>query len=209
MKKLLVATSFLTAICAAHAGRPLSVDDANVNEKGAGHVEMYYENSGNTKQWTVAPAFAVADGLELALSYSRDTPNTGSASGIQAKYQFSKPKEGGCNAAGALALGRSSPDSSIGATLMATCQLGFADLHANLGATRDKLSKTTVKTVGLALEKELGGVGLHIEIVGEEGAKPKVQIGARKELVKNWQLDGTIGRQAGQSLWSLGMKYQF
>jgi len=25
----------------AHAGRPLAVDDANVNEKGAGHVEVW------------------------------------------------------------------------------------------------------------------------------------------------------------------------
>ncbi len=30
----------------AHAGRPLAFDDANVNEKGAGHVEVWVARDG-------------------------------------------------------------------------------------------------------------------------------------------------------------------
>ncbi len=50
----------------AQAGRPLAVDDANVNEKGAGHVEVWVARDGEKNDiWNVAPAFAPVEGVEV------------------------------------------------------------------------------------------------------------------------------------------------
>ena len=40
---LLAATTALCLAWPAHAGRPLSVDDAGVDEVGQGHVEVWWE----------------------------------------------------------------------------------------------------------------------------------------------------------------------
>ena len=45
----------------AQAGRPLTVDDANVNEVGEGQVEGWWTRSPNgARSWTVAPAYALS-----------------------------------------------------------------------------------------------------------------------------------------------------
>jgi hypothetical protein len=209
MKHALITTILLTTVCAAHAGRPLLVDDANINEKGAGHVEAWFEKAGANKNFTIAPAYALTDRLELSVSYNRDSPYTGTATGFGAKYQISKPQDKGCHAAASVAYARSSGDHAYGLNLIGTCSLGGPDVHVNLGATRDSATRTDTRLLGIALEKDLGLATAHIEAVAQEGSKPIVQVGARKMLDKQWQLDGTIGRQGGQTLLSLGTKYQF
>jgi hypothetical protein len=208
MKNALTAL-LLACVCAAHAGRPLLVDDANVNEKGAGHVEAYFEKTGAAKNYTIAPAFAVANGLELSLSYNRDQPYTANVTVIGAKYQINKPKENGCHAATSLAYARTTGNNAVGVNLIGTCALGGPDIHMNLSVVRNTNTQKNVRSLGLALEKDLGFVTAHAEAVATQGDKPTFQIGARKEIIKNWQLDGTLGRQGGQTLWSLGTKYQY
>ena len=88
----------LVAACgAAFAGRPLTVDDANTNEKGAGHVEAWVARAHGATVVNVAPAFAPLDRLELAATLSRDTTNQVTASAVQAKVILTERQDKGCN----------------------------------------------------------------------------------------------------------------
>jgi hypothetical protein len=61
-------------LCAfqAQAGRPLTVDDANVNEVGEGHVEGWWTRAPDgSRSWTVAPAYAPMKNLELGAGIAR------------------------------------------------------------------------------------------------------------------------------------------
>jgi hypothetical protein len=65
--KLTTLAMILSATMAAHAGRPLGVDDASVNDKGAGHVESWVaRDSAKNTIVNLAPAYAPVDDLELS-----------------------------------------------------------------------------------------------------------------------------------------------
>lgn len=68
---------------------------------------------------------------------------------------------------------------------------------------------SSVKTWGVAFERPMGPVTPHLEFFGEKGSKPTVQAGARTEIAKGIQLDGTVGRSDGENVYSLGVKFQF
>ena len=73
----LALTGAFSAILSANtwAGRPLDVDDAGVNAKGHGHVELWQTRAADgTRNWTIAPAFAPIEGFEVA--YVRNTDNS-------------------------------------------------------------------------------------------------------------------------------------
>jgi hypothetical protein len=75
----------------AHAGRPLSVEDANVNETGQGHVETWWaHSSAGSRAWTVAPAWSPVDGMELTAAFSRENPGQGCANQM-ASDRFARP----------------------------------------------------------------------------------------------------------------------
>ena len=70
---LLAATTALCLAWPAHAGRPLSVDDAGVDEVGHGHVEVWWEGQrGQPGTVSMAPAFTPIAGLELGAVLARD-----------------------------------------------------------------------------------------------------------------------------------------
>ena len=48
-------------VLSVQAGRPLTVDDANVNDLGEGHVEGWWTRApGDSRSWAVAPAYSQA-----------------------------------------------------------------------------------------------------------------------------------------------------
>jgi len=75
---LLVATS-------TWAGRPLTVDDAGMNDKGNGHVELWFagDNAG-ARAFNVAPAYAAFENVEFSALFSRDTAGRSTAYAVQA-----------------------------------------------------------------------------------------------------------------------------
>jgi hypothetical protein len=95
------------------------------------------------------------------------------------------------------------------ANLIGTCQAGFADIHINGGLGRNTSTGDNIKILGLAIEKELSFATVHAEVQGIEHSGPLFQIGARRQLSKKWQIDATIGHQSGNTVFSLGTKYQF
>ena len=66
-----------------------------------------------------------------------------------------------------------------------------------------------MRTWGVAVEREMGGVTPHLEYFGAKGEKPTVQAGMRGEILKSLQLDGTVGRVDKETVYSVGMKIQF
>jgi hypothetical protein len=197
------------------AGRPLTVDDANVNEPGVGHVEAFAaRDPGRVNTWTVAPAYGLNGGIELGASLTRDTSQRHTASAIQAKVRWQDPRPDGCFAAtvfGLAHLQRAAGHPGGNAPYvngLLTCNREATAFHANLGATRPSDSPT-LATWGLALEQAVGDVIVHVETFGQHRSKPVFQFGARTDIAKDVQLDGTIGRNNRSAVYSIGVKFGF
>lgn len=193
------------------AGRPLSVDDADVNDVDHGHVETWFERTtGPTRSLIVAPAYAPVEGLEIAGAFTRDTSAPASSMMIQAKWRITPVQEAGCNVGASASISKTQGESGNTPAVngLLTCHLPMGAVHVNLGATRVP-GESSVMTWGLALEHKFGSVTGHIETFGQQHAKSTLQAGSRYEIAKDIQVDGTVGRSDGQNLFSLGVKFQF
>lgn len=207
---LLFAASLL--VCGfANAGRPLSVDDANTDDAGSGHVEAWYARQpGHAHTWTVAPAFSPIDGLELGASLTRDRTAASTSQSLQAKWRITPSQDNGCNSAAVLGASQTRGQSGTTPYLngLLSCNSAGGSTHFNLGAQRTP-GGPSVGTWGLAHEREWGPVTVHAEAFGQRLAKPTFQIGARKDLSPRLQLDATLGRNNRQNLFSVGLKQSF
>ena len=56
---------------------------------------------------------------------------------------------------------------------------------------------------GVALEKSFGALTPHIEVYGSENIDTGVNLGLRGDITKSIQLDGSVGRQEGVSIWAV------
>ncbi|MES2950945.1 MAG: hypothetical protein V4858_20615 [Pseudomonadota bacterium] len=203
----------VAALCAGPslAGRPLAVDDANVNAVGAAHVEVWYERlADNTHVGTVAPALGVAEGVEISAAFARDAGNDVSTTLLQAKFRWTPSLDTGCNIGSSI--GASQTHNSSAHTVfvngLLTCNADFGSLHLNLGSTRAP-EGPALGTWGVALEHGFGAWTAHVETFGQEQTSPTVQLGLRTDIAKNLQWDATVGRVNNETVLSLGMKFQF
>lgn len=194
----------------AWAGRPLTVDDANVAEVGGGQVESWYARpASRDKLWTTALGVGVLDWLELGLGVERSF-SVETSTAVQAKMRLTPSVEGGCNAGavvGRMHLHRERADATYVNGLF-TCNLDGGPLHLNLGAHRADGGGTHA-TWGAAKEFELGAVTAHVEVFGQQHGKPTYQFGLRREIVKNLQIDGTLGRSDRKAVFSVGLRVGF
>ena len=207
----LVLAASLLACGFANAGRPLTVDDANTDDAGSGHVESWYARQpGHANTWTVAPAFSPTDGLELGASVTRDRTAGSTSHSLQAKWRITPSQEAGCNSA--VVLGASQTRGQSGTTPylngLLTCNSTFGATHFNLGAQRAS-GGPGAGTWGLAHEREWGAVTVHAEAFGQRLGKPTFQVGARTDLSPSLQLDATLGRNNHLNLFSVGLKQSF
>jgi hypothetical protein len=197
------------------AGRPLTVDDANVNDPGVGHVEAFAaRDPGRVRTWTVAPAYGLNGGVELGASLTRDTTQRLTATAVQAKVRWQDARTDGCFTGTVFGLThlRGTADHPGGnapyVNGLLTCNRDATAFHANLGATRAS-GGPTLATWGVALEHAMGDVTVHAETFGQRRSKPVFQLGARTDIAKNIQLDGTVGRYNRSAVYSIGMKFSF
>ncbi len=210
MRTLLTLCTALLMATPALAGRPLTVDDASVNDTGDGHVEAWYARQpGRLHTWTVAPAYAPIDGLELSASFTRDRTTPQSSEAVQVKWRITPVQESGCNAGAVLGVAHAR---GTGRTPyvngLFTCNSSWGATHFNLGANRASGSPT-LGTWGIAHEHEFGAVTAHVEAFGQRLSKPTFQVGARFDIAKGLQLDGTLGRGNRETLVSVGFKASF
>jgi hypothetical protein len=84
----------LLASMPSFAGRPLTVDDASVNDAGDGHVEAWWTRSPNgVRSWTVAPAYAPVENIELGAGIAREQFTGIQTQNIQAKFRITPTQE--------------------------------------------------------------------------------------------------------------------
>lgn len=200
-------------LCAflAQAGRPLTVDDANVNEVGEGHVEGWWTRAPDgSRSWTVAPAYAPMKNLELGAGIAREQKTGLETTNVQAKFRLTEAQDNGCNWGAVLGTARTSGESSKGyVNALFTCNHAtLGSLHTNLGAL-DFSSRQRVGTWGLAWERTFGEITAHVETYGQEHDKPTWAVGVRTNILPKLQLDASVGRQTGQNLVTLGTKWMF
>ncbi len=195
----------------ADAGRPLTVDDAGVADVGGGQLETWYARpASRDRLWTTALGVGVLDWLELGASVERNFSGPSTTTAVQAKMRLTPAREGGCNA-GAV-VGRAHANRGGGQATylngLFTCDIEGGPLHLNLGANRAD-GGGTAKTWGVAKEFELGAVTAHVEAFGQQHAKPTFQLGVRHTIVGDLQVDGTLGRSDGKTVFSVGLRLGF
>lgn len=193
------------------AGRPLTVDDANVNDTGDGHVEAWWTRSpSGVRSWTIAPAYAPVDNLELSAGIAREQRTGIQTQNIQVKFRITPTQENACNfgtvAGYAQTDGESSKPYINGLFTCNNATLG--SLHTNVGALNVSISKR-VRTWGVAWERAYGPVTVHIEKFGLEHEKPTVATGFRFNVMDDLQLDTSVGRTNKQNIVTLGFKWMF
>lgn len=195
----------------AWAGRPLTVDDAGMNDKGNGHVEVWFAgDNAEARAFNVSPAYAAFENVEFSALLSRDTAGNGTAYAVQAKLIITPSKKDGCNIGATAGIGweRHVSGNSPFANVLVTCNLQVGSVHLNAGIVRP-VGESSVGTWGFAFEREIGAATAHIEAFGERGSKSTTQIGLRGEVAPKVQLDGTVGRRSNDTLYSVGLKFSF
>ncbi len=195
---------------AATAGRPLTVDDANVNEAGRGQLEAWVAHATGATVYNLAPAYAPMDGLEIGALLSRERGASLSASALQAKWRITASREHGCNVAAVAGLARATAAANAAyLNGLLTCnQPDWGSAHLNLGVSKARRSQGTL-VWGIAYERPFLGVTPHIEWFGAERAKPTLQVGLRANFTTQLQLDGTVGSSSGIRVYTVGAKLTF
>ncbi len=201
----------LAVLCApAWAGRPLSVDDANVDDKGTGHVEAWFaRETGSTNVFNIVPAYSPWEVVELSVPLARNRTAAVSSVGGLVRVRITEPQKSGCNFLVALGHQHFSPGGNQPyAYSAATCRKNEFALNLNLGAANPS-GGSSYGTWGVAFERDHGNMVGHVEAFGQEHAKPTFQVGARTDVGRGFQVDGTVGRNAGDTIFSLGLKFSF
>lgn len=201
----------LLAGSAVHAGRPMVVDDAGVDDAGSGHVEAWYARQpGRAHTWTLSPAYAPIDGLEIDAVITRDLTAASTSQSLQAKWRISPSREQGCNHAAVLGMqqvrGQAGNMPYVNGLL--SCNSAWGATHFNLGG-QGPAGGPGVATWGLAHERDFGRTTLHVEAFGQRLAKPTFQIGARTNVLPRLQVDASLGRSNRETLLSVGLRQSF
>lgn len=211
LPKVLVLLFGLGGLLNTQAGRPLTVDDASVNDVGQGHVEGWWTRATDgSRSWTIAPAYAPTQNIELGAGLAREQKTGLETLNVQAKFRITPSQDDGCNVGAVLGAARTTGETSKGyVNALLTCNHAkLGSLHTNLGAL-DFSSSQRIGTWGLAWERAYGDVTAHIEVYGQQHDKPTWATGLRTNILPKLQLDGSVGRQAGQNLVTLGTKWMF
>lgn len=177
---LLAATTALCLAWPAHAGRPLSVDDAGVDEVGQGHVEVWWEGQrGQPGTVYVAPAFTPSAGLELGAVLARDRNERHTLQGLQAKWLWSPAQEQGCNAGSSAGVvhrrqgAGQSAGSVVALNLIGTCAATWGVVNANVGSQRER-GQSWRATWGASVERSWGAITPHLGSLWHPAQRPHV-----------------------------------
>jgi hypothetical protein len=211
MKKIISLLAISLLSISAHAGRPLNVDDANVNDTGVAHLETFWSRAADgSRSFTVAPTYSPLPGLDLIAQDVRTFSGGAHSQTLQAKMQVTSPKDNSCHFAwvvGATQWQKGDGQKSF-VSANSSCDMAVGALHASVVSSRDAVGRDT-PSLGVAWEQSFGAWTGHIESVAQRAAKPMVGIGARTDVMPGFQIDGTLGRVGGKAMFSLGTKITF
>ena len=217
----------LCAAPLAMAGRPLSSDDASTADAGTCQAEVWSGRDTAARSMVVAPACGVAAGLELGADHTRFSPRgtqpdqagltlkwapaAWQTSSVAGELNFGLKLSGSwVNAAGA-----SWQHAQTSALLLATWKAGETiAMHANLGAARDRASRSQGTLLNLAVVlTPLDSLLLFAEVQGNDKrevfGRTVASVGTRWWLVKDTLgLDLSASREVGAGAgkrWTFGL----
>jgi len=191
-------------IDAAHAGRPLSTDDAAILPEGACQLETWLRPSAHLHQFNFQPACNPWGGVEWGASFTRQHAADASPQslvGLQAKTVFREAETGSWGAGATVGVVRAAGGGSTGTLRAGTLIVSAAPtaaltLHANVGATQEG-PRHAIANWAAAIEYELHPRWtLVAESYGARHGRASHQVGVRTWLDPDrLQLDATIGRE--------------
>lgn len=211
----------------AHAGRPLSTEDATTREDGTCQVEAWADRTrANTTALFAVPACALA-GVEFQAGLVRERADgrTRTASEfVQAKHAFRSIDEGDWGAGVVLGVARfPQRETKAGwgdAFATAIVSVGLAQdretrplLHLNLGTARIGDEGRSLTTWGVAIEKPVAGrLTVVAEAFGENRDRAFLRAGGRYSLLEGLNADLTYVTRAGgpreERFWSIGVQWE-
>lgn len=224
---LALAAALLTLAGAAHAGRPLATEDADVLgrslcEAEGFHARLSASGTPDTRGWTLQGACGIGGSTQLALAYSRARSDGTTGEGLLLGGKTGIIGREGDGLGLTLAWGLTGAKLGGGSfehelsylNLVATREIapGWTG-HANLGWLRSESTKANSTTWNLALEKSLGnGVDLMGEVYGDDRSDEWLGLGVRWAASDRLSLNASYAAQ-NQSprvrLWTIGFKYAF
>ncbi|WP_395398978.1 hypothetical protein ACHMW6_19150 [Pseudoduganella sp. UC29_106] len=203
----------------AHAGRPMTTDDASILDPNSCQLETWTLRSRASNEFWAMPACRVGE-FELAAGAGRaGTSDARKTYGVlQAKTVF-KPLDVNDWGIG-LAFGTQfdtrkglSGDRYAYVPISWSLNDDRLQLHTNLGWLREKATQRDFATWALGAEAQVAENGwLSLESFGRNDGRPSYQVGARMWLVQDRiQLDGSLSDRVHHShperALTLGLKF--
>ena len=191
---------------AAHAGRPMMVDDAAIVGARNCQLESWVQNNPDSREYWAVPACNLGGNLEVAFGGARiDGPQGPHGAGVLQGKTLFKPLERNGWGAGLVFGDQFSGETGVVGDLYISAPVSFSFhddrflVHANLGWLREKIAARSVATWGVGAETKLSDrTTLTTETFGQQHGKPFVQLGLKHWLVVDRvQLDATYDNRVG------------
>lgn len=215
-----LAATLMAGSSPAHAGRPLSTEDAGVNPQAQCQLESWVDSAATERTVHVAPACGVFDGLEVGLEWVHMSPRTElrHAHAGALKWAPDWLALGDWRFGAKVASSHEKAADEVHAHQVSTLVLGIASyvispqwtLHLNVGHERDKQVHTSSTTYGSAVAWTPDDRWLVFgEITGHTDAPATQTLGLRWWLLpEQLGLDLTASRTnatAASRTWGIGL----
>ncbi len=221
------ALAALVIASAAHAGRPLTTEDATTRDDGTCQIEAWADRTraGTTGMFAV-PACAIA-GVEFQVGVARERAEGKTrkvSEFVQAKHAFRNIDDGAWGAGLVLGIARfPQRETKTGwgdPFATAIVSVGLAEdretrplLHLNLGTARVGDEGRTLTTWGVAIEKPVTErLTVLAEAFGEDRNRAFLRAGGRFSVFEGLDADFTYVTRAGgpreERFWSIGIHWE-
>jgi hypothetical protein len=222
MMKFLTTCLLACATLPAHAGRPMTVDDAAIVAPGQCQLETYaLRGDDGVREFWATPACNAGGDWELAAggAWAEDDVRSYHYGRLQAKTVF-KPLEAGGWGIGLVLADQFRSGRGVDGDLSANVPLSFSLLndsvllHLNAGAVRTQVKRHTDASWGIGAEFKLNERNsLTAETFGQQRAGSRYQFGYAHALIPDrLQVDATWGqrlaRGASETMVTLGLVLQ-
>lgn len=202
----IVLPGLLLVAAAAHAGRPMTADDATVLEPRTCQLEAWWQRLHDHREGWLAPACSIAPGWEAGVSLVRTREPGGAASqrlgGAYAKAVLRPLQTNGWGlgvvvAHLPLSAGSMAGDTSLNIPLSISLRDDAVLVHANAGWTRHHAIHQGGATWALGAEMAVGPrAALTLESFGARRGHSYVQAGARYSVIPNrLDIDAAYGER--------------
>jgi hypothetical protein len=221
MMKYLIPSLLACAALPAHAGRPMTVEDATILAPGQCQLESYVQRADAAREFWATPSCNPGGNWELAAGVASTDDHTQTAhyGRLQAKTVLQPLGPGGWSI-GLVLADQFRTGRGLDGDLSANVPLSFSLrgdsvlLHLNAGVVRTRLTRSTDATWGLGAEFKLNERNsLTAETYGQQRAGSRYQFGYAHALIPNrLQIDATWGRRlargARETMVTLGLVLQ-